>query len=99
MVPGLISERSYPWAVEPAGLNGSIRERGCLLLDTGHLRGRHVTPRAWQAGHGPQTNASKGVSKDTAAPHPRLQGPDSDPEAFGVLGVAPSVARHFVTRL
>ena len=25
MVRGLISERSYPWAVEPAGLNGSIR--------------------------------------------------------------------------
>jgi len=27
MVRGLISERSYPWAVEPAGLNGSIRHR------------------------------------------------------------------------
>ena len=27
MVRGLISERSYPWAVEPAGLNGSIRPR------------------------------------------------------------------------
>ena len=27
MVRGLISERSYPWAVEPAGLNGSIRLR------------------------------------------------------------------------
>jgi len=26
-VRGLISERSYPWAVEPAGLNGSIRHR------------------------------------------------------------------------
>ena len=24
MVRGLNSERSYPWAVEPAGLNGSI---------------------------------------------------------------------------
>ena len=59
MVRFLISERSYPWAVEPAGLNGSIREP-VLLLDTGHLRGRHVTSRAWQAGHGPQTNVSKG---------------------------------------
>jgi len=27
MVRGLISERSYPWTVEPAGLNGSIRHR------------------------------------------------------------------------
>ena len=27
MVRGLIFERSYPWAVEPAGLNGSIRHR------------------------------------------------------------------------
>ena len=27
MVRGLISERSYPWAVEPAGFNGSIRPR------------------------------------------------------------------------
>ena len=27
MVRGLISERSYPWAVEPARLNGSIRHR------------------------------------------------------------------------
>jgi len=27
MVRGLISERSYPWEVEPAGLNGSIRRR------------------------------------------------------------------------
>jgi hypothetical protein len=27
MVRGLISERSYPWAVEPSGLNGSIRHR------------------------------------------------------------------------
>ena len=26
-VRGLISERSYPWAVEPAGPNGSIRPR------------------------------------------------------------------------
>ena len=25
---GLTSERSYPWAVEPAGLNGSIRLSG-----------------------------------------------------------------------
>ena len=33
---GLISERSYPWAVEPAGLNGSIRERVvcCWILAT-----------------------------------------------------------------
>jgi|AP95_1055475.scaffolds.fasta_scaffold57738_2 hypothetical protein len=27
MVRGLISECSYPWAVEPAGLNGSIRHQ------------------------------------------------------------------------
>ena len=27
MVRGLISERSYPWAVEPAGLNGSIQHQ------------------------------------------------------------------------
>ena len=27
MVRGLISERSYPWAVKPPGLNGSIRHR------------------------------------------------------------------------
>ena len=27
MVRGLISERSYPWAVEAAGLNGSIPHR------------------------------------------------------------------------
>ena len=27
MVRGLISERSYPGAVKPAGLNGSIRHR------------------------------------------------------------------------
>ena len=27
MVRGLISERSYPWAVEPAALNGSSRHR------------------------------------------------------------------------
>ena len=27
MVRGLISERSYPWAVEPVRLNGSIRHR------------------------------------------------------------------------
>ena len=27
MVRGLISERSCPWAVEPAGLNGSIRHQ------------------------------------------------------------------------
>jgi len=27
MVRGLFSERSYPRAVEPAGLNGSIRHR------------------------------------------------------------------------
>ena len=27
MVRGLIAERSYPWAVKPAGLNGSIRHR------------------------------------------------------------------------
>ena len=27
MVRGLISERSYPWTVEPAGLNGSLRHR------------------------------------------------------------------------
>ena len=25
MVRGLISERGYPWGVEPAGLNDSIR--------------------------------------------------------------------------
>jgi hypothetical protein len=36
MVWGLISERSYPWDVEPAGLNGSIRERVvcCWILAT-----------------------------------------------------------------
>jgi hypothetical protein len=27
MVRGLISERGYPWTVEPARLNGSIRHR------------------------------------------------------------------------
>ena len=27
MVRGLFSECSYPWAVKPAGLNGSIRHR------------------------------------------------------------------------
>ena len=35
MVRGLISERSYPWVVKPAGLNGWIRHR----LSARFLRG------------------------------------------------------------
>ena len=35
MVRGLISERSYPWAVEPAGLNGSVRRTPTLTWSDG----------------------------------------------------------------
>ena len=35
MVRGLISERSYPWAVEPAGLNDSVRRTPTLTWSDG----------------------------------------------------------------
>jgi hypothetical protein len=53
MVRGLISERSYPWAVEPAGLNGSIRERVvcCWILATyaDAMYAQGMTGRPWAA--------------------------------------------------
>ena len=37
MVRGLISERSYPWAVEPAGLTLDQRHERALRFTTHHL--------------------------------------------------------------
>ena len=45
MVRGLISERSYPWAVEPAGLNGSV-----VVVDAGGRMQRKAAGGETQGG-------------------------------------------------
>ena len=59
MVRGLISERSYPWAVEPAGLSLDPRA-GCLLLDTGHTTGK--TLWQFQTGSGIMAHPMKSIN-------------------------------------
>ncbi len=59
MVRGLISERSYPWAVEPAGLNGSV-----VVVDAGGRMQRKA------AGGETQGGAANGLGRiRQQAPH------------------------------
>jgi len=56
---GLMSERSYPWARRACG---ALARSASGLSAAGYWPPTRTpcTPRAWQAGHGPQTNVSKG---------------------------------------
>ena len=87
MVRGLISERSYPWAVEPAGLNGSIRERVvcCWILATyaDAMYAQGMAGRSWAADECLQrrqdrtqrrlTNACKGLAQIRKLLGPNIQ--------------------------